>query len=42
MGRAFRVPSGRALRHVLLPFLAPFFFTAARYGFSVSAGRSRR
>ncbi len=36
MGRAFRVPSGRALRHILLPFLAPFFFTAARYGFSVS------
>ena len=29
-------PSTAALRHILLPFLAPFFFTAARYGFSVS------
>ena len=36
MGRAFGVPTRRALRHILLPFLAPFFFTAARYGFSVS------
>jgi NitT/TauT family transport system permease protein len=36
MARAFAVPRHRALRHVLLPFLAPFFFTAARYGFSVS------
>jgi len=36
MARAFGVPQHRVLRHVLLPFLAPFFFTAARYGFSVS------
>ena len=36
MARAFNVPQHRALRHILLPFLAPFFFTAARYGFSVS------
>jgi NitT/TauT family transport system permease protein len=36
MARAFDVPQHRALRHILLPFLAPFFFTAARYGFSVS------
>lgn len=36
MARAFRVPQYRVLRHVLLPFLAPFFFTAARYGFSVA------
>jgi NitT/TauT family transport system permease protein len=36
MARAFNVPHHRVLRHVLLPFLAPFFFTAARYGFSVS------
>jgi NitT/TauT family transport system permease protein len=36
MARAFNVPQHRILRHVLLPFLAPFFFTAARYGFSVS------
>jgi NitT/TauT family transport system permease protein len=36
MARAFSVPRHRILRHVLIPFLAPFFFTAARYGFSVS------
>ena len=36
MAQAFRVPRRRALRHVLIPSLAPFFFTAARYGFSVS------
>jgi len=36
MARAFGVPQRRALRHVLIPFLAPFFFTAARYGFSVA------
>jgi NitT/TauT family transport system permease protein len=36
MARAFSVPKHRALRQILLPFLAPFFFTAARYGFSVS------
>ena len=36
MARAFNVPGHRALRQILLPFLAPFFFTAARYGFSVS------
>ena len=36
MARAFDVPKHRGLRHILLPFLAPFFFTAARYGFSVS------
>ena len=36
MARAFNAPKHRILRHVLLPFLAPFFFTAARYGFSVS------
>lgn len=36
MARAFRVPRLRVLREVLLPHLAPYFFTAARYGFSVS------
>jgi NitT/TauT family transport system permease protein len=36
MAQAFRVPRRRMLRHVLIPSLAPFFFTAARYGFSVS------
>jgi NitT/TauT family transport system permease protein len=36
MARAFNVSKFRGLRHILLPFLAPFFFTAARYGFSVS------
>jgi NitT/TauT family transport system permease protein len=36
MARAFKAPRARILRHVLLPHLAPFFFTAARYGFSVS------
>lgn len=36
MARAFGVPRLRALRHILLPHLAPYFFTAARYGFSVS------
>jgi NitT/TauT family transport system permease protein len=36
MAGAFRVSRHRTIRHVLIPFLAPFFFTAARYGFSVS------
>jgi NitT/TauT family transport system permease protein len=36
MARAFGVSRLHTLRHVLLPYLAPFFFTAARYGFSVS------
>lgn len=36
MARAFGVSRWNIQRHVLLPFLAPYFFTAARYGFSVS------
>lgn len=36
MSTAFKVTRARQLRHVFLPSLAPFLFTATRYGFSVS------
>lgn len=36
MGRAYEVSRFDHLRHVLIPFLAPFIFTAVRYGFSVA------
>ncbi len=36
MASAFRVGGGRRLRHVVLPFLAPYLFTALRYGFSIA------
>lgn len=32
MARAYRVPRQRAVRHVLLPSLMPFFFASLRYG----------
>lgn len=32
MARAYDVPSGRVVRHVVLPSLSPFFFAALRYG----------
>ena len=35
MSRAYRVPSPRRLRHVLLPGIAPYLFTAARYAVAV-------
>ncbi len=36
MARAFDVDSRRRLRHVVVPFLAPYIFAAMRYGFSIS------
>lgn len=36
MARAFRVGELRRLRHVIIPFLAPYLFTALRYGFSIA------
>lgn len=36
MAGAFRVQELRRLRHVVLPFLAPYLFTAARYAFSIA------
>lgn len=36
MARSYRVPGWAVQRHVIIPFLAPFLFTAARYGFSVA------
>jgi NitT/TauT family transport system permease protein len=36
MARAFGMPSSRVLRHITLPFLAPYLFTALRYGFSIA------
>ncbi|MQA95266.1 MAG: ABC transporter permease subunit [Streptosporangiales bacterium] len=36
MSRAFGRTRTQLLRHVYLPFLAPYLFTAARYGFSVA------
>jgi NitT/TauT family transport system permease protein len=36
MSRSFGVSSIRMQRHVLIPFLAPYFFTALRYGFSTA------
>lgn len=36
MAVSFRRSRTQILRHVHLPFLAPYFFTAARYGFSIA------
>jgi NitT/TauT family transport system permease protein len=36
MARAYEVSRFSHMRHVLIPFLAPFIFTALRYGFSVA------
>ena len=36
MARAYGVSRFNHMRHVLIPFLAPFIFTALRYGFSVA------
>jgi NitT/TauT family transport system permease protein len=36
MSRAFGVPAGRRMRHVVIPFLAPYIFAAMRYGFSIA------
>lgn len=36
MGRAFDVPGGKVQRDILIPYLAPYFFTALRYGFSTA------
>jgi NitT/TauT family transport system permease protein len=32
MARAYEVPTGQVIRHVVLPSLAPFFFASMRYG----------
>lgn len=36
MARAFKVEERRRLRHVVIPFLAPYIFAALRYGFSIA------
>ncbi|MGH2698094.1 MAG: ABC transporter permease [Actinomycetota bacterium] len=36
MARSYNVSRGRLIRHVIIPFLAPFIFTAIRYGFSIA------
>lgn len=36
MTRSFGVPERTRIRHVVIPFLAPYLFTALRYGFSVA------
>lgn len=36
MSRAFGRGRGQILRHVFVPFLAPYLFTATRYGFSIA------
>lgn len=36
MARAFEMSPPTILRHITLPFLAPYLFTALRYGFSIS------
>lgn len=36
MARAFEMSPQTILRHITLPFLAPYLFTALRYGFSIS------
>jgi len=36
MARSYNVSRARLIRHVIIPFLAPFIFTAIRYGFSVA------
>ena len=35
MARAFGVPQGRIIRHVMIPSLMPFLFAAARYAFAL-------
>ncbi len=36
MGKAFDVGGTKVQREILIPFLAPYFFTALRYGFSTA------
>lgn len=36
MANAFGVSSRRRMRHVVIPFLAPYIFAAMRYGFSIA------
>lgn len=36
MADAFGVDDRRQTRHIILPFLAPYLFTALRYGFSIA------
>lgn len=36
MGKAFNVSEMRRVRHILVPFLAPYTFAALRYGFSIA------
>jgi NitT/TauT family transport system permease protein len=36
MSRAFGMPGPTRMRHIVIPFLAPYLFTALRYGFSVA------
>lgn len=36
MGKAFRVSQLSRQRHIVLPHLAPFLFTAVRFGFSIA------
>jgi NitT/TauT family transport system permease protein len=36
MARSYNVSRARLIRHVIIPFLAPFIFTAVRYGFSIA------
>jgi NitT/TauT family transport system permease protein len=36
MARSYNVSRVRLIRHVIIPFLAPFIFTAIRYGFSIA------
>ena len=36
MGRAFDVSGSKVQRDILVPYLAPYFFTALRYGFSTA------
>ena len=35
MSSAYNVPSARRMRHVLIPGIAPYLFTAARYAVAV-------
>lgn len=36
MAHVYAVSNAHRLRHVILPFLAPYLFSAARYGFSIA------
>ncbi len=36
MAKAFAVPQSRRQREIVIPFLAPFIFTALRFGFSIA------